>query len=162
PEIRLTREEYQFEKRQKEKAENQGIEYEPTTYYAKKNEEVKAYNRSISHVVNLQDYKTEDNFNELFNNVRRQNYYDKDKIEATKKMVERAKGYVDFSIAKKLYTDFHSQANNWKQKLERDANIINVKKDFYNQFFKDYEYNFNRLKNLVFLLQILKMRLKKN
>src|SRR5699024_9289938 len=124
PEIRLTREEYQFEKRQKEKAENQGIEYEPTTYYAKKKEEVKAYNRSIYHIVKLQDYKTEDNFNELFNNVRRQNYYDKDKIEATKKMVERAKGYVDFSIAKKLYTDFHSQANNWKQKLERDANTI--------------------------------------
>lgn len=141
PEIRLTREEYQFEKRQKEYMKNQGIEYQPTTYYAKKNEEVKVYNRSISNVINLQNYKTEDNFNELFNSIRHKNYYNKEKIEATQKMVERAKGYVDYPISKKLYTDFHSQANNWKQKLERDANTINVKKDFYNQLFDDYERN---------------------
>src|SRR5699024_3189318 len=103
--------------------------------------EVKAYNRSLSSVLHLQNYKTEESFNELFKQVRRRNVYDQEKIESTKKIAERAKEYVDFPVAKKLYTDYHSPTNMWKKKLEGDANIINVKKDFYNQLFYDYERN---------------------
>src|SRR5699024_4686002 len=138
PEIRLTREEYQFEQRQKERSEKKGIEYQPTTFYAKKNEEVKAYNRSLSSVLHLQDYKTEESFNELFKQVRRRNVYNQEKIEATKKIAERAKEYVDFPVAKKVYTDFHSPTNKWKQKLERDVHNLNAKKSFIKGLIHDY------------------------
>src|SRR5699024_10086465 len=54
---------------------------------------------------------------------------------------ERAKGYVDFPISKKLYTDFHSPTNKWKQKLERDVHNINAKKSFVKGLINDYADN---------------------
>ena len=47
-EIRLTRNEYQFEKRLKDEAEKNNKEYKPTTYYAKLNAEIKEYNEQIN------------------------------------------------------------------------------------------------------------------
>src|SRR5699024_4512393 len=133
--------EYQFEKRRKEKAEAQGIAYQPTTYYAKKNEEVKANNRRLSSVLHLQKYKTTENYEALFHQARKSYPYDQEKIEATKKIAERAKGYVDYSKAKSMYEEFHAFTNKWKQKIEREGHHINAKKDFYNYLFHNYKVN---------------------
>ena len=140
-EIRLTRQEYQFEKRKKEKAIKEGIAYQPTTYYAKRNEEIKEYNKKLSHVMHLQDYKTNRNFKAVFDNIRKNQPYDQERIEATKKMVDRAKGYVNYSIAKDLYYDFHSETSKWKLKLKRDATALNSKKEFYNHLIEEYAKN---------------------
>lgn len=139
--IRLTREEYQFEEKLKKDSEKKGKKYEPSTYYAKKNEEIKQYNQSLSNVIHLEDYKTKEDYNELFNRIRKDHPYDANKIESTRKMVDRAKGYVDYSIAKNLYNEFHSLTNKWKQKLERDGNKLNSKKDFYKYLFNNYNVN---------------------
>src|SRR5699024_1542559 len=137
-EIRLTRSEYQFEKRQKDRCEKNGLKYEPTTYYAEKNEEIKAYNRKINHVIHLKDYKVNKNFNDIFDRVRKNQPYNEEKIAATKKMVERAKGYIDYSTAKNLYNDFHSETSKWKLKLKRDVIALNAKKEFYNNLINEY------------------------
>src|SRR5699024_4002569 len=134
----LTRSEYQFEKRRKEKCEKSGLEYEPTTYYAEKNEEIKAYNRKISHVIHLKDYKVNKNFNDIFDRVRKNQPYNEEKTAATRKMVERAKGYIDYPTAKNLYNDFHSETSKWKLKLKRDVTALNAKKEFYNNLINAY------------------------
>src|SRR5699024_3184270 len=137
-EIRLTRSEYQFEKRQKDSCEKNGLEYKPTTYYAEKNEEIKAYNRKINHVIHLQDYKVNKNFNDIFDRVRKDQPHNEERIEATRKMVERAKGYIDYPTAKNLYNDFHSETSKWKLKLKRDVTALNAKKEFYNNLIHEY------------------------
>jgi len=48
-------------------------------------------------------------------------------------MVDRAKGYVNYSIAKDLYNDFNSETSKWKLNLKRDATTLNFKKILYNQ-----------------------------
>src|SRR5699024_5233659 len=131
-EIRLTRNEYQFERRQKEQYENNGLEYKPTTYYAKKNEEIKVYNQNLSNVIHLEDYKTNRNYNDIFDNIRNSQPYNEDRIESTKMMVDRVKGYVTYSVAKDLYNDFYSETNKWKLKLKRDVTSLNSRKEFYN------------------------------
>src|SRR5699024_10914273 len=96
------------------------------------------YNRSLSSIRHLQNYKTEEPLNEIFQQVRRRKVYDQEKIEATKKIAERAKEYVDFPVAKKVYADFHSTTNKWKQKLERDVHNLNAKKSFFRHLLNDY------------------------
>jgi len=140
-EIRLTRQEYQFEKRRKEKAIKEGIAYQPTTYYAKRNEEIKEHNQRLSHVIHLQDYKTNRNFKAIFDNIRKNQPYNQERIEATRKMVDRTKGYVNYSIAKDLYNDFHGETSKWKLKLKRDATALNSKKEFYNHLIEEYAKN---------------------
>ena len=142
-EIRLTRNEYQFERRQKEQYENNGLEYKPTTYYAKKNEEIKVYNQNLSNVIHLEDYKTNRNYNDIFDNIRNSQPYNEDRIESTKMMVDRVKGYVTYSVAKDLYNDFYSETNKWKLKLKRDVTSLNSRKEFYNNLINEYARNKN-------------------
>lgn len=44
-EIPLTQDEYRLEQREKKRCEKAGITYEPVTYYAQKNEQIRRYNR---------------------------------------------------------------------------------------------------------------------
>src|SRR5699024_9297614 len=55
-----------------------------------------------------------------------------------RKMVERAKGYIDYPTAKNLYNDFHSETNKWRLKLKRDVTALNAKKEFYNNLINEY------------------------
>src|SRR5699024_5009527 len=142
-EIRLTRNEYQFERRQKEQYENNCLEYKHTTYYAKKNEEIKVYNQNLSNVIHLEDYKTNRNYNDIFDNIRNSQPYNEDRIESTKMMVDRVKGYVTYSVAKDLYNDFYSETNKWKLKLKRDVTSLNSRKEFYNNLINEYARNKN-------------------
>src|SRR5699024_5313018 len=64
--------------------------------------------------------------------------YNEEIIAATRKMVERAKGYIDYSTAKNLYSDFHSETSKWKLKLKRDVTALNAKKEFYNNLINAY------------------------
>src|SRR5699024_7750973 len=107
--------------------------------YAEKNEEIKAYNRKINHVIHLKDYKVNKNFNDIFDRVRKNQPYNEEKIAETKKMVERAKGYIDYSTAKNLYNDFHSETSKWKLKLKRDVIDLNAKKEYYNDLINKYD-----------------------
>src|SRR5699024_4617869 len=89
-------------------------------------------------VIHLKDYKVNKNFNDIFDRVRKDQPHNEERIEATRKMVERAKGYIDYPTAKNLYNDFHSETSKWKLKLKRDVTALNAKKDFYNNLINEY------------------------
>lgn len=125
--IHLTREEYQFERKLKKDAEVKGKQYNPQTYYAQKNEEIKKYNERFSDVIHLEDYRTKKDYKKELDQLRNAMHIDKNKIDATRLLVNRVKGYVDYQSASKLHHDFNNNQNKWKLKIER-ANAVNESK----------------------------------
>src|SRR5699024_4229835 len=139
--LRLTRNEYQFEEKLKKETEKNGTKYKPKTLYTIKNEENKKYNKKISNVIHLDDYKTQKDYNKLLNS-NRDNLHNNEKIiQATRLLVERVKGYVDYGVAKKLYIEFNNERNKWKLKIERSESIINSKRMFYSSLISKYTEN---------------------
>lgn len=141
PRFRLTRSEYQYEEKLKKEAISKGEDYYPTTYYAQKNEEIKKYNEKYNNVIHLEDYKTKKDYKQILDDLRSNLHVNKENIEATRLLVDRAKGYVDYSVAKQLYDDFNSNINKWKLKLERQLTALNSNKKFYNNLINKYKEN---------------------
>jgi len=140
-ELRLTRSEYQYEKRVKNEAEKNGKEYKPTTYYAKKNEEIKRYNDNFKDVIHLEDYKQKKDYKDQLNDLRNKMHVKDYNVHATQLLTNRVKGYVDYQVAKNLYNDFTNERNKWKLKLERDTTLNESEKDLYSRLIKQYENN---------------------
>src|SRR5690606_8892872 len=111
PTIRLTREEYQYEEKVKKTHEQEKTPYEPTSYYAKKNVEIKKYNEQFANVVHLEAYKTDKELVKKLDKFRYDKQPDTKNIEATKILVNRVKGYVDFGVSTKLYNEFSDSRN---------------------------------------------------
>jgi hypothetical protein len=143
PRFRLTRSEYQYEEKLKKEALDKGEKYTPTTYYAQKNEEIKKYNEKYNNVIHLEDYKTKKDYKQILSDLRSNLHVNKENVEATRLLVERAKGYVDYSVAKQLYDDFNSDINKWKLNLERQLTTLNSHKKFYNNLINNYKDNPN-------------------
>ncbi|GAB4074728.1 MobA/MobL family protein [Barrientosiimonas marina] len=138
---RLSRQEYQFEARRKEALEKEDKAYAPKTFFAQQNEAVKAYNQEHQAVIHLEDYKTDKDFQTFLNDVRKRDHASDDEVEATKLLVDRAKGYVDYDVAKQLYADFHQTNNKWAKKLERDFKQLDAEKDLYQSIVEEYNQN---------------------
>lgn len=138
-EIRLTRNEYQFEKRLKDEAEKNNKEYKPTTYYAKKNAEIKEYNEQLNKVIHLQDYKQKKDYKSILNDLRYEVHTDNTRKNAKRLLVDRVKGYVDFQISKDLFHDFNNSRNKWKLKLERADSLNHSKNQLYNTIIKEFK-----------------------
>src|SRR5699024_10056510 len=100
--------------------------------------EIKAYNKQIQNVSHLDDYKTEQDFNRYLNDVRKNLHTDPQEIEATQLLVDRAKGYVDYDVARRMYNDFHQKNNKWERKLERDFAYLEAKKNTFSAIVKQY------------------------
>lgn len=141
PQIRLTRNEYQLEKRKKQEAEQNGERYQPVTYYAQRNEEIKRYNDQHQDVIRLEDYKQKADLDKQLKELRQKSHHDENKIQATNLLVQRAKGYVDFQIAKQLHQEFHDNHNKWKLKLERNETLIKAKKNLYAELMEKHKTN---------------------
>ncbi|TCP24460.1 plasmid mobilization system relaxase [Scopulibacillus darangshiensis] len=143
PTHHLTRNAYQLEEKEKNECEKNNKTYTPRTYYAKKNVEIKAYNKKYENVINLEEYKTEKEYKKYLDNVRREHHFDEEKIHATNLLVERAKGYIDYKVALNLYNNFHDERNKWSLKLERDESKINAEKKLYSSLLTAYKNNKN-------------------
>src|SRR5699024_4475074 len=89
--IHLTRNEYKFEERLQNEANEKGEKYNPKTYYAKKNAEIKKYNERFADVIHLQDYKTKRDFKSELDNLRKNIHVDERNVEATRLLVDRQK-----------------------------------------------------------------------
>lgn len=144
--IRLNRNEYQYEQRMKKEAGQEGKEYIPVTYYGQKNAEIKKYNEQFADVIHLEDYKTKRDYKFELNQLRKYMHIDKGNLEATKLLSDRIKGYVDFKSASKLYHDFTSNQNKWKLKIERSSVMNNVHEKLLNNIKKQYKTNPNSIK----------------
>lgn len=144
PTIRLTREEYQYEAKVKKTHEQENTPYEPTSYYAKKNVEIKKYNEQFANVVHLEAYKTDKALVKKLDKFRYDKQPDTKNIEATKILVNRVKGYVDYVVSQKLFNEFSEPRNKWNLKLEKEKSQISSERKLYsdliNKFSKNPEY----------------------
>src|SRR5699024_3165221 len=141
--------------------EKNGTKYKPITFYAIKNEEIKKYNKKISNVIHLDDYKTQKDYNKLLNSIRDNLHKDEKNIQATRLLVERVKGYVDYGVAKKLYIEFNNERNKWKLKIERSESIINSKRMFYSSLISKYTENKKSVKKYSYNPKTFKDEIKK-
>lgn len=141
PRFRLTRSEYKFEEKVKKQAIEERKEYEPTTYYAKKNAEIKKYNDKVSNLIHLEDYKADKDYKGNLDKIRMNLHIHPSSIEATNLLVQRAKGYVDYDVANKLYVDFNDERNKWKLKIERAETTINSKRNLYAKIMNEHKDN---------------------
>ena len=144
PTIRLTREEYQYEEKVKKTHEQEQTTYEPTSYYAKKNVEIKKYNEKFANVIHLDQYRTDKELVKKLDKFRYDNKPDTKNIEATKLLVNRVKGYVDFGVSQKLYNEFSDSRNKWNLKLVKEQTQIHAERKLYadliNKFGESPEY----------------------
>lgn len=146
PTERLSLENYQYEKRLKDEAREQGKEYEPQTYFGKKNEEIKAYNEKVvqaskehSSVVSIDDYKNEKNMTDSFEiEKRNRRPLTAEEVNAHKTIGKRAKTYVNFNIATRMYNEFHNPRNSWKLQLDTEKTKLDVSERFYKKVLSEY------------------------
>lgn len=138
PTIRLTREEYQYEAKVKKAHEKENTPYEPTSYYAKKNVEIKKYNEKFAKVVHLDQYRTDKELVKKLDKFRYDKQSDTKGIEATKILVNRVKGYVDFGVSQKLYNEFSDSRNKWNLKLEKEKSHIDSERKLYADLIKKF------------------------
>lgn len=121
PKQRLTLEEYNFENRLKEQAENDGQEYKPKTYYGKVNQEIEKANKEIEKinqkVVSLSDYRekySNERVNQL-NEVRKNASLTQEDWKAIRTVSGRLNGFVDYQNAQ----DNIIKLDNWNKNLEK-------------------------------------------
>lgn len=146
PTERLSLENYQYEKRLKEEAKTQGKEYEPKTYFGKKNEEIKSYNEKFvqaskehSAVVSIQDYKNEKEINDSFK-IQKTNSrpLTTEEVNAHKVIGKRAKSFVNFNIANRMMNEFNNPRNSWKLQLDTEKTKLDVSERFNKKVLSDY------------------------
>ncbi|MEB6550198.1 MobA/MobL family protein [Heyndrickxia sporothermodurans] len=133
PKQRLTLEEYAIEKREKERAVQKGIDYEPVTFYAKENKEIDKANNELQRIakekellskkiVSLSEYREIRN-DDLINglrSIRKSANLSTDDWKSLKVVAKRISGFVDFNSAKSNI----SKLDNWKRKLEYQKGIL--------------------------------------
>ncbi|WP_096271754.1 MobQ family relaxase [Paucisalibacillus globulus] len=122
PKYRLTRSEYKFEQREKEKAEQFGIEYVPKSHFAKENQNIEKVNheleglsKNISSLEEIRETIRVATIEEL-RSLRKNSQLSKEDLDSLKVIARRAQGHVDFSIAK----DNLKRLDYWKLKLSNE------------------------------------------
>ncbi|MBE3102830.1 MAG: MobA/MobL family protein, partial [Bacilli bacterium] len=162
PTIRLTRSEYQYEEKVKTEDKKENKEYQPTSFYAKKNEEIKKFNEKFSNIVHLEQYKTEKEMALKLDKFRYDSHRDKNNIEATQLLLNRVKGYVDFGVSKKLYNEFGDSRNKWNLKLEKEKAYINSERKVCADLIDKYGKNKNYVMNFGYSKENFKEEIKED
>ncbi len=139
PTVRLTRESYQIEKSAMKQAEINNVPYVPVTFYGSVNQEIREINSELKtlkelkkqHVISLDDYKQEKSYEEQLSAARSGRKLNAKEKEAMDAVVKRAKGFVDYQVAKDIVSDL--QAGNWKKKIDNDLTKILAQKNLLNK-----------------------------
>lgn len=141
---RLTREEYYFEKKEKERCEKENIDYVPVTYYGKINQQIEDYNKGLTENIEedldskvvqindiIRDYHTSTNMNkESFNLVKKRN-----------------KGYVDYISAKSLQKGLDPEASKYGRMINHEKHQLQFKKDYFMNLYDVYEQSPKKVKD---------------
>lgn len=147
PTERLNLENYQYEQRLKNELLEHGKDYEPQTYFGKKNEEIRAYNEKIvqatkehTQVVSIDDVKTERDIDESIEMKTNKNRpLTVEEANAHKTIGKRAKSFVNFNIANRLFNEFHNPRNSWKLQLDTERTRLDVTERFYKKVIHEYK-----------------------
>ncbi|MGW7813734.1 MobA/MobL family protein [Staphylococcus xylosus] len=126
--IRLSREEYRIEEKEKKRCEKQGIEYEPITYYGKVNQEIIDYNndltKEISHDEN--QMKKQNAFNDLVEKYKPIYKNDED-YNNIKSRYKHDVGYIE---AKETIRNMHETASTFGRKIMNEKLKLDLKEQY--------------------------------
>ncbi|MED0649895.1 MobQ family relaxase [Aeribacillus pallidus] len=143
PKIRLSREAYQYEQRMKKEAEKQKKPYEPVTYYGKLNEEIQEINKELNalkqreKVVSISNYQNEKSLNKTIESIRKNASLNDVEKASLLLVAKRAKSYVDFAVARRVYLDIVE--GNWKKKIDSQQLKIRALKNVINKAYHVYQ-----------------------
>ncbi|TFJ91514.1 MobQ family relaxase [Lentibacillus salicampi] len=126
PKHRLNRTEYQTEKRLKEDAAINGLEYKPRTYFAKLNEEIEEanseielLNKKVAHLSNYRENVKKQTVEEL-ESIRDKISLSENDWKSLKIVAKRTNGFVDITNAKETL----DRLDYWKQKIMNEKHEI--------------------------------------
>lgn len=144
PTVRLSREAFQIEKEQMNRAKKNSIPYEPVTFYGSVNQEIREINHELKtlkelknqQTISLDQFKKEKVYEQTSSRSRR--ILTNSEKEAIDAVAKRTKSFVDYNVAKNFVIELES--GNWKKKIENDSLKILAQKNLLNkahQAFKD-------------------------
>lgn len=144
PQIRLSREAYQAEKRAKKNAEINSEKYEPVTYYGKLNKEIAEINKEIKllekqKIVNLSEHVNDLQDKKDFDKIRKNYNLNSAQKSALQMIAKRAKSYVDYSIAQKIFLDI--KEGNWRKQIDAKKMELTAEKNLINKIHFAYQEN---------------------
>lgn len=127
PLLRLSREEYRIENKEKKRCEKLGIKYQPITYYGKINQEIREYNQGITKDLNINE--TEKENVRAFNNLVKK-YKTNINNESYQLLAKRYKHDVSYIEAKETINNMHKNASTFGRKIENERIKLDYKEQY--------------------------------
>ncbi|MDG0844436.1 MobA/MobL family protein [Staphylococcus equorum] len=126
--IRLSREEYRIEEKEKYRCEKNSIEYEPVTYYGKINQEIIDYNNDLTEEIKHDEkqMKKQDAFNELVQDYK-PTYKDDEDYQKLKDRYKYDVGYIE---AKETIKNTHQTASTFGRKIMNEKLKLDLKEQY--------------------------------
>ncbi|MGW8041217.1 MobA/MobL family protein [Staphylococcus xylosus] len=129
-EIPLTQEEYRLEQKEKKRCEKAGETYEPITYYAQKNEQIRRYNQGeISQIYTDEEKEKAQKEINLF--VNKANQLVREDEESYKEIKNRYKHDVGYVEAKETLKKMFNNASTFGRKIQNDIEKNQIEKSYW-------------------------------
>lgn len=134
-EIPLTQQEYRLEQKEKERCKKAGVSYEPITYYAQKNEQIRRYNRGeVSQLFTDEEREKAQEEIKSFVKVANENVQiDDDSYQKVKDRYKHDVGYIE---AKETLKNTFDTASTFGRKVQNDL-LKNSIEQSYLQYIAD-------------------------
>lgn len=127
PLLRLSREEYRIENKEKKRCEKLGIKYQPITYYGKINQEIREYNHGIIKDLNINETQKENV--RAFNNLVEKHKTNTNN-ESYQLLAKRYKHDVSYIEAKETINNMHKNASTFGRKIENERIKLDYKEQY--------------------------------
>lgn len=127
PLLRLSREEYRIENKEKKRCEKLGIKYQPITYYGKINHEIREYNHGIIKDLNINETQKENV--RAFNNLVEKHKTNTNN-ESYQLLAKRYKHDVSYIEAKETINNMHKNASTFGRKIENERIKLDYKEQY--------------------------------
>lgn len=127
PLIRLSREEYRIEDKEKKRCKKEGIQYQPVTYYGKINQEINEYNQGLRNEVEINEEQKRNvsAFNELV-----EKYKTNTNNKAYQLLSNRYKHDVNYIEAKETINNMHKNASTFGRRIENERIKLELKEQY--------------------------------
>lgn len=145
-EIPLTQQEYRLEQKEKERCKKAGVSYEPITYYAQKNEQIKRYNRGeVSQLFTDEEReKAQEEIKSFVQFANENVQIDDDSYQKVKDRYKHDVGYIE---AKETLKNTFDTASTFGRKVQNDLLKNSIEQSYLqyiaDKFDNDIEYRNN-------------------
>ncbi len=134
PKHRLTRSEYQVEQKERSRAEREGFEYEPVTYYGKINRDIERVNQELEQLnVQMEALQQQKELQvsgtiERLDDIRNSSELSDQDYESLKVIAKRTGSFVDYQSAK----DNLEKIENWRKSIDYKKYQLMAEKEMLN------------------------------